>query len=260
MQETRIITYPGVRPDYYEIDRFGNVYNIYTKKQLVPRQDGKGYMRIQLQSTKENGRRIEVAVHRLVCWEFNGPYIDNEHSLVNHKDGIKNNNEPENLEWCSNSENIQHAIDTGLLTYKRLFDFDEELIKTACDLIIIGLSNIEIVDYIYNGLNIHSEEQANLTYTLAEIRRGKSYRKIYEDRKNNIDYSLYEHLDIENIRKSVKNTATFKSDKELNEMIVQCKNEGLTKKETLEKITGYSSSCATLYVRRVYRIIHRIFN
>jgi hypothetical protein len=257
--ERRIITYPGVRPNYYEIDNYGNVYNIYTGKQLIPRTDGKGYLRIQLQSTKTNGRRMEVAVHRLVCWEFNGPYIDEEHSLVNHKDGIKDNNEPCNLEWCSNSENIRHAIDNGLLVYNRLFDFDEETIKTACDLIILGLSNIEIVDYIYGGLDIHSEEHANLAYTLAEIRRGKSYNKIFEDRKLNIDYSIYENLDIESIRESVKSTSNNKTDEELVELIYRYKNEGMNKKEILEKITGYTSSCATFYVRRVYAYIYRIF-
>lgn len=259
MQDILIITYPGVRPNYYCINEYGNVYNIKTGKQIVPRRDGKGYLRIQLQSTKTNGRRIEVAVHRLVCWEFNGPYNDDEHNLVNHKDGVKDNNIPENLEWCSNSENIQHAIDTGLLVPKRLYDFDKNIIETACDLIIMGLSNMEIVDYIYGGLDIHSEEQTNLAYTLAEIRRGKSYRKIFEDRKGNIDYSLYENIDINSIRNSIKSTANFKTDNELRSLIIEYKNNGMNKKEILEKITGYSSSCATFHVRRIYAYINRIF-
>jgi len=42
-------------------------------------------------------------------------------------------------------------------------------------------------------------------------------------------------------------------------LLFDTKNEGLSKVEILEKITGYTSSCATFYVRRVYSHINRIF-
>jgi hypothetical protein len=55
-------------------------------------------------------------LHRLVMLTFN--YIDGCEGLdVNHIDGVKSHNFIWNLEWCTRSQNILHALDIGLMGY-----------------------------------------------------------------------------------------------------------------------------------------------
>lgn len=61
-----------------------------------------------------NGDREAVLVHRLVAIAFI-PNPDNK-PFINHKNGIKDDNRVENLEWCTSSENVRHALNKGLKT------------------------------------------------------------------------------------------------------------------------------------------------
>ncbi len=59
-----------------------------------------------------NGKYKTVRVHRLIALAF----IPNPLNLpcVNHLNGEKDDNRPENLEWATHEQNCKHARDTGL--------------------------------------------------------------------------------------------------------------------------------------------------
>ena len=68
-----------------------------------------GYYKVEL--TKNKNRKSK-RVHRLVAEMFvANPY---KYSVVNHIDGNPLNNYHENLEWCTQQDNVIHALDTGM--------------------------------------------------------------------------------------------------------------------------------------------------
>lgn len=56
--------------------------------------------------------RSDITVHRLVAIAFvHGNF---EGAQVNHIDGVKTNNIPSNLEFCTSGENVRHSVAIGL--------------------------------------------------------------------------------------------------------------------------------------------------
>jgi len=75
----------------------------------------KGYIHNTL-SRSVNGviKRKRVLLHRLVGESFL-PIPPKGKNQINHKNGVKDDNYFENLEWCNNSENQKHARENGLI-------------------------------------------------------------------------------------------------------------------------------------------------
>ena len=119
------LSVPKIVPNKYLISNFGRVYNkernIY--QAIVPTDYNlpNPYYRVSLQTT--DGKSLYYLIHRIVMIEFN--FIpDYKEKQVNHIYGGILPNLPKgksintvwNLEWCTPSENIQHAFDTGIKT------------------------------------------------------------------------------------------------------------------------------------------------
>lgn len=110
----------------YQVSNYGNVKSKRTNKILKPYKTPSGYFTVSLCN---NGYQKNVLVHRLVCLAFIGdmPILD----CVNHKDGNKQNNRLENLEWSTYYENNIHAIETGLKDIKGESHFNSKLNNEA---------------------------------------------------------------------------------------------------------------------------------
>ncbi len=67
--------------------------------------NGNGYLKVILY---KNNIPKKYFIHRLIA-EYFIPNPDNK-PFVNHKDGSRDNNSIENLEWCNQSENTLHSI------------------------------------------------------------------------------------------------------------------------------------------------------
>lgn len=122
----------------YSISKDGVITNTKTKMIKKPWLGKVGYYYIDLYA---NNKSTKVAVHRLLAQEF----ISNPENkrTVNHIDGNKLNNKLDNLEWATQSENNQHAYDTGLKVPIRLItDSEYQLIL---DKFFSGVSLTDIV-------------------------------------------------------------------------------------------------------------------
>lgn len=73
-----------------------------------------GYYTVDLY---KNNKRKTMLVHRLMALAFI-PRVEGKNN-INHKNGVRDDNTLSNLEWCTQQENIKHALD--VLGYRNNF-------------------------------------------------------------------------------------------------------------------------------------------
>lgn len=90
----------------YKPTKEGRVFSSFTQKYLVHYLRKDGYESVSLINSVTKKKKT-VNVHSFVAYFLVDGY--EEGKVVNHKNGIKNDNRVENLEWITQKENIFHA-------------------------------------------------------------------------------------------------------------------------------------------------------
>ena len=114
IEEWRVCTYPGVKPDMYEVSSWGRVRNKITKN-MIGHMGSAGYLVCTLVTIDRKER--DYMIHRLISYQFLKEIFDSE--CVNHINGIKTCNYPKNIENTSLSNNSKHAFITNLSNVKK---------------------------------------------------------------------------------------------------------------------------------------------
>ena len=100
----------------YSVNELGQIFSVRSNKILKTnrRVNNSGYESVSLQA------RCVKSVHWCVAMAWLGypPFLKAD---VNHKNGSKRDNRPENLEWVSRKENMKHAKELGLIGIRRSY-------------------------------------------------------------------------------------------------------------------------------------------
>ena len=100
-----VVGYEGL----YKVSNLGRVKKPMGAYSIILKPFVQDYKMVSLSS---NHKSRKFLVHRLVAQAFIPNPNDKEE--VNHIDGNKLNNVVDNLEWCTKSENVEHAYRLGL--------------------------------------------------------------------------------------------------------------------------------------------------
>ena len=148
--------------DFYLVSNTGEIKGVKTGKIRSKNLTDRDYYFVS-GSLGSRESKITFKVHKAVAETF----IPNPNNLpqVNHKDGNKLNNFISNLEWCTNQENTQHAIDLGLKTY------DHQKKQIIC------LNNKMVFDSIVSAAQWCNTTKSNLMHCLNKNENRKSAGK-----------------------------------------------------------------------------------
>lgn len=167
----------------YAINEKGQVINIRKGNNLTPHLNENGYMYVTL---RRNNRNVTTAVHRLVA----ETYIPNPEKkpFVNHIDANRSNPHKENLEWCTQSENIKHAYKLGNMSQKKNFN-PEELDEFLTQLIDGSVNMTDIAKRMgvgHSRLTINMRNRAYKTNRVAEMEKVLTEQKHQRNTEANV--------------------------------------------------------------------------
>lgn len=130
----------------YAVTREGKVINVVTGKTLSWHLNENGYMYVTLRKDNKSNTRT---VHRLVAEAFI-PNPDNK-PFVNHLNANRAYPHVDNLEWCTQSENIIHAYKIGNMSQKK--NFSPEELDWVLDEVLKGNSMTALAKRLEVGLS-----------------------------------------------------------------------------------------------------------
>lgn len=162
--------------EFYEVNRLGVVRTIagnrlrkngafypVKAKIKVARRTKIGYVQVALVA---NNITFNTYLHRIIAEAF----IDKPEgcNIVNHKNGIKDDNRIENLEWTTSSLNNIHALDNKLRSTRKATT--AEFVNS----VIHERSKGKTIASIANGFGVKK-------HVIQGIASGKTYRRLHED-------------------------------------------------------------------------------
>jgi len=158
--------------EHYTISENGEIRNSKTNRVTVSTKEKTGYIRVNLNKDKQQKR---FAVHRLLAIHF----IPNPNNYphINHIDGVKDNNELSNLEWCTRKQNAQHAVANKLwVSTDKHKKASSKTMSKYCDRIRKPVVNIETGVY-YDSISEAADSVNMKMPNLANRLNGKYKNK-----------------------------------------------------------------------------------
>lgn len=158
LEGKNIFVWNSINGTKYIVTDDGHVYHCNIKLNAfkeVKTYDMKGYRRLNL--FLENGKNIQIPVHRLVAMSFI-PNPENKPE-VNHKNKIKTDNRVENLEWVTRQENEQHKH----LTYRVSENTKQKIKETKSKMINFRSKKVRCIE---TGETYDSAQRASLALGL----------------------------------------------------------------------------------------------
>ncbi len=149
---------------FLEVSETGEIRNTITGTQYAQSLDKDGYRRVR---SSKDGKFFDYRTHRAVALAFLGKPTNEDHTVVNHKDGDITNNHYSNLEWCSPKYNTLHALHVTR-TSKPHNSVTDDIVKEAINL-------LRDTDLTYKAIG---DKLSVSKKTITNISNGSSYKHL----------------------------------------------------------------------------------